>query len=438
MAHMTTCIRWRNCRFLVAVLVVLGVWLPVRAEHRTAALHLAWESIRQDEIKQHVEYLADERLEGREAGTRGGQAAGDYLIGQLARLGLRPAGSDGAYSQPFGSNFRNILALMDGNDPERHEELVAVGAHYDHIGYGTGGNSKGPAGYIHPGADDNASGVAGLLELAEAATFFAKPPRRAILFAFWDAEEKGMLGSRHWLAHPTLPRRNVVFYLNLDMIGRLRSNRLVVLGTRSSYGLRLLCSRHNPDAELDLHFTWKMAPEADYFPFFERGIPVLALFTGLHDEYHRPSDRPELVDAAGIRRITRLALGVLDELANADSPPAFREASRQENEAVRKQLAETQPVLPAQPLRVGIVWRRDDAEPHSVEITAVVPQSPAHKAGLKPGDRIVEVEGLAPPGDDALADKLRTLPGPIRLRIERQGRLRTIEIQVSQRVKQAA
>lgn len=434
---MTAWRRWRHCRFVVAVWVVLGAWLPVWAEHRTAALLLALDSIRQDELKQHVDYLADERLEGREAGTQGGQAAGDYLIGQLARWGLRPAGSDGAYSQPFGSNFRNILALVDGNDPELHEELVAVGAHYDHIGYGTGGNSKGPAGYVHPGADDNASGVAGLLELAQAATFFAKPPRRAILFAFWDAEEKGMLGSKHWLAHPSVPRR-VVFYLNLDMIGRLRNNRLVVLGTRSGYGLRGLASRHNAEAALDIGFSWRLAPEADYFPFFERGIPVLAFFTGLHGEYHRPSDRPELLDTAGMRRITRLALSMLDELANADAPPAFRQASRQENEATRKQLAEARPVLPAQPLRVGIAWRRDDAEPQSVEITAVVPQSPAEQAGLKPGDRVVEINGLAPPGDDALAEKLRTLPGPIRLRIERQGRLRTIEIHFSPSLKRAA
>ncbi len=430
--------RWRNCRLVVAVLVIAGAWLPVRAEHRTAALHLALDSIRQDELKEHVDYLADERLEGREAGTRGGRAAGEYLIGQLARLGLRPAGSDGAYSQPFGANYRNILALVDGNDPESHDELVAVGAHYDHIGYGTAGGSKGPVGYIHPGADDNASGVAGLLELAEAATFFAKPPRRAILLAFWDAEEKGMLGSKHWLAHPTLPHRSVAFYLNLDMIGRLRSDRLVVLGTRSGYGLRLLASRHNTDPWLDLDFTWRMAPEADYFPFFERGIPVLALFTGLHDEYHRPSDRPELIDTAGMRRITRLALGVLDELANTDALPAFRPSSRQENEAARKRLAEAPPVLPAQPLRVGITWRRDDAEPQTVEITAVLPQSPAEQAGLKPGDRIVEVNGLAPPDDDALSEKLRTLPGPIRLRIERQGRLQTLEIQFSQKLKQAA
>ncbi len=432
-----TGLRWRNRRFLAAVLVVLVLWMPAQAEHR-AALHVALDSIRQDELRQHVDYLASEKLEGREAGTQGGQAAGDYLIGQLMRLGLRPAGTDGAYTQPFGPNFRNILAVVEGNDPELHEEIVAVGAHYDHIGYGTSGGSRGPVGYIHPGADDNASGVAGLLELAQAVTFFAKPPRRAILFAFWDAEEKGMLGSKHWLAHPTLPRRKVGFYVNLDMIGRLRDNRLVVLGTRSGYGLRLLAARNNADPPLHLDFTWKMAPEADHFPFFDRGIPVLALYTGLHEEYHRPSDRPELIDTSGMRRITRLALGVLDELANVDRLPPFRDASRQESEAQRKQLAESRPALPAQPLRVGIVWRRDDAEPHTVQITAVVPQSPADEAGLKPGDRVVEVQGSPPPGDEALRNMFRTLPGPIRLLIEREGVLRTIQIQFSQKLQRAA
>ena len=158
--------------------------------------------------------------------------------------------------------------ILPGSDPKFRDQVIVVGAHYDHVGYG-GRLSLGPSGYIHPGADDNASGTAAVLELAKAFTVLSAAPKRSIVFAAWDAEEKGLLGSKYWVAHPTLPLEHVVAAVNLDMIGRLRDEHLIVFGVRSGYGWRRLLSSQNVDAGLQLDFSWSLKPNADHYPFFD-------------------------------------------------------------------------------------------------------------------------------------------------------------------------
>ena len=284
----------------------------------------------------------------------------------------------------------------------------------------------GEVGMIHHGADDNASGTAGVLELAGALARLPQPPRRSILFAFFDAEEKGMLGSQHWVAHPTLPLERVVMMINLDMIGRLRGDRLMLFGANSGYGLRRLVSSHN-EPPLWIDFRRTVVPEADHTAFFARNVPVLVLHTDLHPQYHRPSDTATLINAAGMRQVVRLLFGVVYDMANRDAPPRFREASRGETHPPPPVAA---PILPDNglPLRVGVTWRVDDAEPGAAILTRVVPGSPADRAGLKPEDRIYQVGGRDF-ADAELGNLLKTLPGPIRLTVERNGQLGTVEIQ---------
>ncbi len=143
-----------------------------------------------------------------------------------------PAAAEQGYFQDFDGASRNILGLWEGSDPALKQEVIIVGAHYDHVGYGTPSNSFGPIGRIHNGADDNASGTSGLLEIMEAIVRLEPRPRRTLLFALWDGEEKGLLGSKHWVAQPTLPLERVKLMLNMDMIGRLRDNRLEIGGSR--------------------------------------------------------------------------------------------------------------------------------------------------------------------------------------------------------------
>ena len=223
-------------RFLYSTLGILVLALgfaPLRASE-IGSFRGGLSSITAEESGRHVDVLADDTFEGREAGSRGGLAAGGYLVEFLRANGISPAGEDGGYYQSFDRGFRNVLAIIPGRDAELRDEYVVLGAHYDHVGYGQSHNSLGPTGRIHHGADDNASGTSGLMEVIQAFTMLPQPPRRSLLFAFWDGEEQGLLGSKHWIAHPTVPLEHIRMTFNLDMIGRLRDNRLEIYGARQA------------------------------------------------------------------------------------------------------------------------------------------------------------------------------------------------------------
>jgi len=506
--------RLRVAHRLALATVLCTIGLLHAAAEENASFRTALESIRIDQLQGTVTSLTHPRLEGREAGTRGGLAAAEYLRDQLAALGLPGAGPDKGYFQRFGANYENVLAMLAGRDPKHQGEVLLVGAHYDHVGYGHQGSRLGEAGVLHPGADDNASGTAGVLQLARAFRLLTPPPRRSILFAFWDAEEKGMLGSKHFAANPSLGPARVVLAVNLDMIGRIRENRVSVRGTRTSYGLRRLLSRHNEQARLTLEFPWAMEANADHYPFFAEGIPVLMLHTEMHDDYHRPADAAGALDASGMQRIVRMLFSAAVELADRPEVPAFREASRTETDEARLALERQTVTLPPRlgvswesrstpgrglvvsdvaagsaaakaglrpgdrilrfngrqlrldadlqaavmiaprrvamliehpgqpkpaevaielqgaPFRVGVTWREDDAEPGSVIITHVADGSPAAKAGLRPGDRVDQVNGRDFSGELELFERLRTLPAPLRFQVERDGQLRSVEVPV--------
>ena len=240
--------------------------------------------------------MADDTFEGRSAGSRGGRAAAGYLRQRLRSSGLEP-GASGKYIQPFHGNYQNLLAVLPGTgapsetEGVRKHETIIVGAHYDHVGYGNRQNSNGPVGYIHNGADDNASGVATLLEVIDAMTHMDFRPQRSILFAFWDGEENGLLGSKYWITHPTVPTSSISLMINIDMVGRMRDSRLEVIGSRLAYGMRKLLSSPRLPADMWLDFTWELKDNSDHWSFLEQQIPAVCLHTGLHDDYHRPSDR---------------------------------------------------------------------------------------------------------------------------------------------------
>lgn len=350
----------------------------------------AVESIRVEDLKTHISTLASDALQGREGGTMGGHAASAYLIQQLRQQNVEPAATEQQFVQEFSGGMRNILASVPGRDARLRNEVVIVCAHFDHVGFGTPRNSRGPIGYIHNGADDNASGVAGLLEVVAAVRSLPQPPRRTLLFAFWDGEEKGLLGSKHWITAPTLPLSHIKLVINADMIGRLRPEGVEVTGTRTARGLRQLVSDANsaksaasPQTRLD--FTWDMRADSDHHPFFAAGIPALMLHTGKHDDYHRPSDDADKLNYEGTQRLARLMLMLALRAAEADELPAFRIESRVETKD-RQRLVE-QP-LPSPAPRLGITWNTQLSEQRIVEITEIVPQSPAAAAGFRIGDRI--------------------------------------------------
>ncbi len=371
------------------VLSLFGGAKSAEIERESHGLNAAMATIQERDLARHVNALADDTLEGREAGTRGGRAAAGYLVRLLKSYGVEPAGEGGSYYQVFGPGFRNILGKLPGSDPTLAQQVIVIGAHYDHVGYGTETNSYGPTGYIHNGADDNGSGTAGLLELIQAFSQMQPQPKRTLLFAFWDAEEKGLLGSKHWVANPTLPLRQISLVLNMDMIGRVKDRKVEVYGTRSTFGLRSLVSQSNLE-NLDLEFTWEMKENSDHFSFYERGIPVLMLHSGLHDDYHRPSDDADKINTQGMLDLTRIQFRIINAWADRPDVPGFRTRSRGETTGGEK-LLET--AISPMAGRLGVLWNSDSPTEQGLQLTRVVPDSAADQAGLKAGDWLTAVNG---------------------------------------------
>jgi len=381
-------IRWRQIALLLFLDGCLGTWSgPLFGGSYTSAVA----TITRQQLRRHCEFLASDALEGRETGTRGGQAAGAYIVAQLRKLKVRPAGSDGDFYQPFQSASRNIFCQLPGSDAALAKEYLIVGAHYDHVGYGSARNSHGPFGYIHRGADDNASGTSALLELIGAFNSLNVAPKRTLLFVFWDAEEQGLLGSEYWCQSPTVPLDGLKLVFNIDMVGRLRENRAEVLGGRTAAGLRGLIAANNNDPPVSLSFSWDSRRDSDHYPFFARQVPYLMVFTGKHPEYHTPYDNVDKLNTEGIERVTRLLFRTVYAAAQATRLPAFRQASFQENNALRDAV-EVPSELP--PPRLGVTWDEPLARRQVIEITQVDPASPAEGAGIREGDRILKFAGV--------------------------------------------
>ncbi|MCA9248169.1 MAG: M28 family peptidase, partial [Planctomycetales bacterium] len=391
--------------------------IPTYGEDRAGFIE-AFNSIKAADAMRHIETLADDGFEGREAGSRGGRAASGYLVSELERLGAQPGGPSGAWYQVFQGNYRNLLALIPGSDKDLAQEYLLIGAHYDHVGYGTRTNSYGPWGHIHNGADDNASGTSVLLELIEATAKLPIAPRRTLLFALWDGEEKGLLGSKHWAAEPTVSLDQLRLAMNLDMVGRLRNGRVSLYGTRTSWGLRKAASLAARDAEVSIEFDWEVKSNSDHWTFYQRRIPFLMYHTGLHGDYHRPSDDVELINSEGVETIARAIFPLLIDLADTPSLPGFRAECLQETPATGRQLERTAPPLPP---RLGVTWREPEGEEVGLKVTRVVSESPADIAGIRIGDRLIKIDGQAITSGALLRSCILEAEHEVELVVEREG-----------------
>ena len=283
----------------------------------------------------------------------------------------------------------NVGAYLPGETGE----YVVIGAHYDHLGLGEQ-FSMAPslAGTVHPGADDNASGTAGVIELAR---WFSKQPKhqRGILFLTFAGEELGLLGSSFYVNHPLLPLQDDITMINMDMIGRVRDNKVYVggVGTASTFAplLAELARKHNFDADLSEKAGYG---SSDHTSFTTKQIPTLFFFSGLHADYHKPSDTWDKIDSPDAVRLLDLVADVTDHLIDGSPRPQF----------VR--VAETQPPAEVANPHAGRVSGGgygpdfgsipDFTElPNGVRFADIRPGSPAAKAGLKAGDILTQFDG---------------------------------------------
>jgi len=411
---------------------ILTVVLCTLATARPAPpkpLESAFASVSRKDLARHINTLASDTLRGRSAGSDGGRAAGSYLVQQLRRIGVEPAAADGDFYQEFSEQgFRNVVSVLPGSDPKLKHRYIVVGAHYDHVGLGTRKTSLGGLGQIHNGADDNASGTAAVLEVAQAlAHTRGLAQRRSILFVFWDAEELGLLGSKHWTTHPTIPLSSIDMALNVDMIGRLRDRRLIVFGSRTGIGLRQLAVGPNAllKQPLAMQFNWELKANSDHHPFFAQGVPVLFLHTGLHENYHRPSDDAELIVYDGLEAVTRLMVGLTHEAACRRNLPEFRKAAAGETEAYRRQL-ETAALTAQQ--RLGASWDLELARQGIIQLTRVEDDTAADAARLKKGDRLLKLGGKDISAADEFTWRLLASDSPIDVVAQRRGKKKSRQV----------
>lgn len=384
MTRPATTIGVRFVRVLTLGMVLAAA--PARAADESAELA----TIRPEDLRRHGTVLAADLFEGRQAGSRGGLAAAKYLVEQLRNIGLKPPKGQSDYRQEFSGRYANLLAVRPGDHPERRDEWLVIGAHYDHVGYGDQSNSFGPLGQIHNGADDNASGTALLLELARTLADPRIRLDRSVLVAFWDAEEIDLLGSRHWTRQEQVWLSKVGLTINCDMLGRMRDDRVHIMGWRSAPGLRTRIMQANARGALQFDFQPVVTADSDHYPFFVARRPVLHFDTGKHEDYHRPSDDVEKVNWDGLARIARFVQDLVREAANAETLPPFRPAVLTEK---MPPIATTRAVPP---LRLGLSWHPVELQQERFVVYSITAGSPADRAGLRPGDRVEAVNETTP------------------------------------------
>ncbi|MGH2900045.1 MAG: M28 family peptidase [Solirubrobacteraceae bacterium] len=268
-----------------------------------------------------VTTLASRAFLGRYPGTPGGDSAAAFIVRRYIDLHLRPAfraGCDSApqcgrtYVQmfPFENTVaQNVGAIVDGTDSTLRAEYIVVGAHFDHIGQSAWYSLDPQRGFVlRPGADDNASGTAGVLELAR--RFATRPIRRSIVVVNFDAEEEGLLGSRAFVANPPVPLRAVALMLNLDMIGRLRRGSVLVEGVAERSASRPAVDRAASTAGLRADFIADREL-SDHESFVAKGIEVVSLSTGDHLDYHTVGDVASRINVHGLERVIDFAEAIV-------------------------------------------------------------------------------------------------------------------------------
>jgi hypothetical protein len=342
-------------------------------------------------IKKHIEYLASDKLEGRGTGTVGEQKAAQYIAKQFKKVGLQPKGNDGYfYKYTFKKsanphlnedpnaapiNTQNVVGYLDN----AAEYTIVVGAHYDHLGLGHDANSldANPEGKIHNGADDNASGTAGVIELARYFKNNGKKEPYNLLFMCFSGEELGLIGSKKLASDSTFFDPSKVNYMvNMDMIGRYRIEKGLMIqgiGTSPLWGKMI---DYIPTEMKIIRDSSGVGP-SDYTSFYLQKLPVLGFFTGQHTEYHKPTDDIETINFDGEKMVLEYIARVID--ATCTFPKMAYQETRQ-------------PQSQARSFKVTMGVMPDYAfDKKGMRIDGVTDGKPAFKAGMKTGDVILKI-----------------------------------------------
>lgn len=422
---------------ILPILVLLGALAaPLTAQTSAPALDAAARRAQTD-----VKVLAADELGGRLTGTAGADSAAAYVARRFAQIGLQPA--PGGWFQPFtiskdapavqhaglgDINGKNVVGIVPGKDPVLRNETVIVGAHYDHLGLGGFGALDAPdsTGRVHNGADDNASGTAALLAIA--ARIQANPPARTVVFIAFSGEELGLLGSDWYVKHPLYPLSATEAMLNLDMVGRLTSDKLIVYGTGTATEFPALLDSLNWYAKFDLRPQPEGYGPSDQTSFYAAKVPVLHFFTDLHGDYHRSTDDWDKINAPGLIRVADFAAAMVTALGNRPGRLTFVDVPPP---APKGGVA----VTSGYGAYLGTVPDMASGEAGGVRISGVSKGSPAEVAGLQGGDLIVKIGDYDTPNLQEMTGALRAYkPGDkVVIVVQRNGEEKKLDVTLGKR-----
>ena len=353
-------------------------------------------------MRQTVEYLASQELGGRYPATIGDTLASEYIVRQLRTLKLKPIVKgnkrkgyfhDFTYGKTEERTTHNIMAVLPGKDKRLKKEYVVVGSHYDHLGLGgkDSGSRRPDTLGVHPGADDNASGDAVVLELAKHFKKAGSP--RSIIFAFFGAEEQGLIGSKEFLGwmkqndnrriNLPIDKNNIVAMVNLDMVGRMRDQALSVSGTGTSSTFQAMAEQAAERTSLHISCTPDGYGPSDHASFVAQEIPVMFLTTGGHMEYHTPDDVPSTLNYDGMEQTFDFARELIGQLVNMQTTPDYINVPSP-NRMSHAKFKVTLGLMPDVMGQSRIPGLRADI---------VVAGKPAYVAGIRSGDIIQEIDG---------------------------------------------
>jgi hypothetical protein len=361
----------------------------------------------QKQLMEHVTYLASADLQGRGPGSAGLEEAAAYIAKHFADAGLEPGGDDGSYFQGFSMpegpagtpiDLKNVVGVLPGSREEWSDQLVVIGAHYDHLGLGWPDVHAGDEGEAHPGADDNASGVAVLLELIKAIADSEKPQRNLVFVAF-SGEEAGRVGSKYFAEHPgDFETAGIRAVINLDTVGRMGEKPVSILGTGTADEWQHIFRGASFVTGVESRNVPESAEASDQMSFIEKGIPGIQVFTSAHSDYHRPGDTADKIDGAGLVKVATLTKEAVVYLGGREEPLTVKIETA---DAQAQQPATAAPgPASGRRVRFGTVPDFAFAGP-GVKVEQVSPGSPAQKAGFQVGDILIRI-------DDAEVGDLRS------------------------------
>lgn len=356
----------------------------------------AWAQIQEYNLRKHITVLANDSLMGRGTGSTGERMAAAYIESQIRQISLEPMGDpdthrDKTFFQSFayksgihGSGKEGIARNVIGFINNRAESTIIIGAHYDHLGLGYDGSSldANPQDKIHNGADDNASGVAGVIELARYFQNNTTREQNNFVFIFFSGEELGLFGSKYFTLHPTIDSAHINYMINLDMIGRLDpvTHNVAVSGTGTSPVWETALKSVPSDPLVIKTDSAGMGP-SDHASFYLKSIPALHFFTGSHSDYHKPSDDADKINYAGEVQVLNYLIHLIDRLDG--TPKLAFLTTKNKSMGVSRSFKVTMGIMPS--YTAGV---------EGLQVDGVSEGKPAQKAGVKTGDVIIQMGDL--------------------------------------------